>query len=107
MRTRNTAIWPRVTVPSGQYVVGEHPAVIPSRASCSIHFANACVTGTSVNIVPVASGGWYPVPCLARRRNNAIWPRVTPAPGQYIRGVIEHPAVIPSVANCSIHFANG
>ena len=39
-RTRNTAICPRVTVASGQYVVAPHPAVIRSRANCSIHLAN-------------------------------------------------------------------
>ena len=38
-------------------------------------------------------------------KNTAICARVTELSGQYIGGLAEHPPVIPSAANCSIHAA--
>ena len=73
--TMKTAICARVTEALGQYVVGVQPAVMPCRASSSIHGQNGLEAGTSVNIsLPgTQAGGTKVAGAVARYISTRSW----------------------------------
>src|ERR1700675_3740917 len=44
---------------------------------------------------------------MPRKRNTAIWPRVTDTSGQYRGGFVPQPSVIPDANKASIQMKNG
>ena len=98
-RTRNAAIWPRVTGSDGQKrsLAGAlQPLVMPAVASLSMSTANVPAVSTKSE-PPVA------VRSRARTRKAAIWPRLTSSRGQnrtFVGG--SQPRVMPAAATASM-----
>src|SRR4051812_29652549 len=84
-RAMNDAIAPRVTDPSGEYVVADVPAVSPRSSAQSMSSACTFVSGTSVNgagAQPDGGGGCVAVTVI---ETVVTLPSATPSFGRYVK----------------------